>query len=363
MKRNYLKQITSLFLLSLLVGFIVISCKKDKLTEPKYTQAQEEQFSDSKTELIVKRIKKFESQLNEFKSGTQRQDYYVDIDSAMWNIEALFNTTFAMPDAKYVDKKIQELTFDIDVHRDNKFSMKEVNVLYDDIIESVRNAYINDGFTENKGLMSIVVDKGGFDTRAAKLKVTLISGRMNNVTNPNPPIEVMVNGPFDFEGCWYFGEYGGTCDDPFAMVDAAELLEDTINYFCGSYSTLNSAGNRNIYVDMTIISLEGDEYMYNGNYRLFYKKNCDSKDLYLTGNDMNIYYFDERNVILSSVPNDPQYKTVLPEDPTFIEVNIDGLSYMEGNDIIYNHHHDILYGTKCEVSKSLFGSAKNILNF
>lgn len=362
MKRNYLNQLTSLILVSLIAVSLLLSCKKDKLTDSNETYTENESYTESNSEAVVKRIKTFESQLEAVRSGAQRQESYIDIDSAVWNIEALFNSTFSMPDGNYIEKKTQELTFDIKVHRNNKFSMNDVNVLYEDIIESVRDAYINDGFEDDKGIMYIIVDNANSDTRAAQLKVTLVSGRTN--TKPKTYIETIVAGPFDFSGCWYYGEYGGTCDDPFVMIDAAELLEDTVNYFYGSdASSLKSSNNRNIYVDLAVISLNGNEYPYNGVYNLFYKKNCAKEDLYLTGADLNGYYFEERNVIFGKVPKDPRFKSMLPENPTFIEIDITGVCSMEGDDVIYNHQHNILYGTKCEVSKNVMGNTKNIIDY
>ncbi len=358
MKRNYLNQITSLFLLLFVMAFV--SCKKDKLTEPKVSQTKQESSLSPQAEYIVKRIKTFERQLDDVKRGVCRNDSYIDIDSAMWNIESLFNSTFSMPDEKYVEKKIQELTFDVNVHRDNKLSMYEVNALYENVIRSVKEAYINDGIYEDKGLMSIIVDKGYCDSRAVKLKVTVVSGRTDAVKTPTP--DLYFGGPFDVNGCWYYGEFGGTCDDPFLLTDAAEVLEEALNRNYGNASSLE--GNKNIYVDLTMISLTGNEYKRNnGEPYVFYKLNCNQEDLYLTGKELNEYYYWERQMIFDDVLKDPQFVQVLPQDPTFIEINIDGLSYMNGKDMCYYHRHDILYGTKCEVPRSVIGKTRNILNY
>lgn len=311
-------------------------------------------------EYVVKRIKTFERQLDDVKRGVCRNDSYIDVDSAMWNIESLFNSTFSMPDEKYVEKKIQELTFDINDHRDNKLSMYEVNALYENIIRSVKDAYINDGIDEDKDLMSIIVDKDCCDTRAVQLKVTVVSGRTNATVTPS--LELYYGGPFDINDCWYYGEFGGTCDDPFLLTDAAEVLEEALNKNYGNTQVLEE--NKNLYVDLTMISLKCNEYKRsNGEPYMFYKVNCNKDDLYLTGKELNEYYYWEKRMIFEDVLKDPQFVKVLPQDPTFIEINIDGLSYMSGKNVFYYHHHDILYGTKCEVPRSVIGKTKNILNY
>lgn len=358
MKRNYLNQIVSLLLISLTVVFV--SCKKDKLTEHNPMPTKQEVKMDPQVEAIVKRINTFGRQLEDVKRGVYRNESYVDIDSTMWNIEALFNSTFSMPDENYVEKRIQELYFDLSMHRGNKLSIYDVNTLYEDIIQSVKEAYINDGIYEDKGLMSIIVDKDHCDSRAAKLKVTVVSGRTN--ANMTPSLEFYFGGPFDIDGCWYYGEFGGTCDDPFLLTDAAEALEGALNKNHGTLPL--SEENKNIYVDLTMISTKGTEYRRdNGEPYTFYEVNCNHEDLYLTGKELNEYYYWEKQMILNCVPNDPQFMQVLPQDPTFVEINIDGLSYMSGKDMFYYHNHDILYGTKCEVPRSVIGKTMNILNY
>lgn len=362
MKRFFSNRITLLIISVFVFTSVFVACKKDKLTEPQ-SPKKEETYSDDKTKSVVKRIKSFENQLKNIKEGTCRQDFYIDVDSAMWNIEALFNATFSSPDEKYADKKIQELSFDIDIHRDNKLSMRAVNSLYDEIIMSVREAYINDGFTHDKGLMSIVVKRDGLGTRAAKLNVTVISGTTTRTQSTEQP-QLIEYGPFKSSACWYYGEYGGSCDDPNLLTDAAELLEDTINYFYGYVPAMKSYSNRNIYVDMTFIQLNGNEYKFdNGKYYLFYKNNCDKDELYLNGEELNRYYSNIKKVIFSKVPNDPRYVPELPKDPSFMEINIDGLRTISGNDVVYNHQCYILYGSKCEVSRNEMGSVKDILTY
>ncbi len=358
MRRNYSRQIVSLLLLSLIIVFV--SCRKDNMIDSGTSYLCQESDMNSQAEAIVKRIKDFESSLDYVKRGESRGDTYIDADSAMWNIEALFNSTFSMPDENYVEKKMQELTFDIDIRRDNKLSMREVNRLYEDVIKSVKDAYINDGIEEDKGLMSIVIDKGGSALRTSKVKVTVITGRTNTVKTPE--YEMYHGGPFDIDGCWYYGEFGGTCDDPFLLTDAAELLESALNNYCGVSASTD--GNINIYVDLTMISLKGNEYKNaNGDSYLFYKVNCEQDELYLKGKDLNRYYYWEKQIIFNNVLEDSQFASVLPEDPVFIEINIDGLSQMNGVNTIYYHHHDILYGTRCEIPRNILGNSRNILNY
>lgn len=337
----------------------LVACRKDKMTEPPININDEAEHYDLKTDLVVQRIKRFDSQLKEIKKGIYKSNAYIDIDSAMWNIESLFNTTYSFPEKKYVEKTVQELIFNIET--DNRvLSMSDVNVLYDDIVASVREAYRNDGFTENKALMSVFVEKGESRSDVLDVKVKVVTGRTADYQEDH---EFILFGPFDENACWYYGEYGGSCDDPTIIIDAAELLEDTINYIHG-YKPEAKVGHRNIYVNLQSIYLHGNEYMNPSgtDYYLFYKENCNVEELYLDANGLNRCYYAEVDVIHNIIPNDPKYSSSLPDDWVFMEVNIDGVSaYLDNNNQAFMHNNYIFYGSRYSVKKDEFGMQKDLL--
>ncbi len=359
MKRFVFSKITLLVLSSVVITMAVVACKKDKLTEPPATKIQEPSYYDSKTSHLIQRIKTFENQMNEVRYGTIKSDSYMEIDDAIWNIESLFNTTYSFPEKCYVEKKVQELSFQIETSGD-KLLLRDINSLYEEIVESVREAYRSDGFVTDKGLMSIFVEKG--ETRSGKLdvKVVVVSGRSADYQDDITPI---LYGPFSSDACWYFGEYGGSCDDPTIVMDAAELLEDTINYFHG-YRSENRYGYRSIYVNLLSVYLKGNEYKNKSgdDYYLFYKEDCEMEDLFLDVNKMNSYYYAEVDVIKNIVPNDPKYSSSMPEDWVFMEVNIDGVSGYENYKQNYAHNNYIFYGSKYSVKNDEFGMQKDLLH-
>ena len=357
MKRQFFNQLILFVVGVILTVICLVSCKKDNLAAPPINNKVE--HYDSKTNLVVQRIKRFDSQLKEIKNGTCRSESYIDIDSAMWNIESLFNTTYAFPEKKYVEKTIQELTFSIDTYND-MLSMNDVALLYDNIISSVRDAYRNDGFTTNKGLMSIFLEPEEKRSGDLSVKAVVVTGKTADYQENH---EFILFGPFDKNACWYYGEYGGSCDDPTIITDAAELLEDTINYIHG-YKPEEKLNHRNIYVNLLSVYLKGDEYKNPSgtDYYLFYKENCATEDLYLDANELNEYYYAEVDVIQNIVPNDPKYSSTMPDDWVFMEVNIDGVSaYLDNGNQAYMHNNYIFYGSKYSVNKDEFGTQKDLL--
>lgn len=360
MKPNLLNQVILVVIVVSALLICLIACKKDKLTDPPISNNHEDLRYDPETNLVVQRIKRFDNQLKEIKKGTYRSDAYIDIDSAMWNIESLFNTTYSFPDKKYVAKSIQELTLDIDVHN-GKLLMNDVGSLYDDLVASVRDVYSNDGFVTDKGLLSVFVEKGEVRSDGLGVKVIVVTGKTADYQEDYEPI---LYGPFDADECWYYGEYGGSCYDPMIFTDAAELLEDTINYI-HAYRPVQNQEYRNIYVSMTCVSLMGNEYWddVNNDYYLYYKVDCDEDCLYLDANELNHYYYNEVEVIKKLVPKDPGYSSLIGRDYVFMEVNIDGL--MGYNNVsqsfVYMHNNNIFYGMPYCVLKDEFGMPKDIL--
>ena len=357
MRQKILRSNLILALFSFALIIAALSCKKDKLTEP--PQDNEEISIPSKTQFIVERIKTFDNQLRQIKQGAYKGVEYTSIDSAMWNIESLFNVNYSFPDLMYESKVSQELNFSINVY-DNMLSMHDVHRLYEEIVSSVRLAYMNDGFTNNKSLMTIIVRKGEVVSNKLNVNVTLISGRKSSdPIEPNP----VLNGPFKEGDCFYFGEYGGACDDPTWITDAAEVLEDTINYYYGWYPK-EPDPVRAIYVNVGQIFLSGNEY-FNQNqnsYYIFYHLDPPDSLLYLDYELLNRYYNNELKVIFDLVPNDPKYISQLPEDARFMEVEISGISYYIDNKTLYAHQNIILYGSRHVIFEYDLCQPRDILN-
>lgn len=360
MKLNQLNRIVLITIGVFTLVFIFLSCKKDKMTEPSINIGDEndEVIADIKTDLIIQRIKRFDNQIKEIKKGVYRGSEYMDVDSALWNIESLFNVTYSFPDENYVEKKIHELSFNIDVSN-NLVSIKDISTLYDKIIASVKEAYLNDGFSSDKGLMSLFIEKYGPRSGMSTVKVIAVTGRTDCHHYDYKP---HLFGPFDDDECWYYGEYGGSCSDPYILNDAAELIEDTINYIYG-YKPEVKNNCRNIYVDMFYVTVDGDEYwdMANNDYYVFYRTNCDKEELFLDGNELNRYYYNEIHLIKDLIPNDPKYSSLFTEDVAFMEINIDGSKMQMGNDMVYNHQNYIFYGTSCMIENEVLGNPVDLL--
>jgi hypothetical protein len=359
MKRNVFLRLV-IATLAIVGAVYMVACKKELVT-PIINNNEPTSFDDpyytEDARKIVGKIKRFKTQLEE-KEYLTKGDCNVPVDSVIWNIEALFNASYSFPDRKYEETVKQELEFFVQTNGNDEVLLSNEANLYEEIIASVRQAYANDGIVADKSLMAVDVSAGEKVGNNVCVKVNVISGKIDADNMPKDP----VWGPFGPGDCWYFGEYGGTCDDPSAFGDAAEVIEDSINYYFRGEVVPNS-GYRCLNYNMVRIFLDGYEYVdEQGNcYAYFYGLN-DETPYYLGYEMLNYYYNRELALILNIVPSDPAYQGLWPSDPAFLEVDIMGLIGNVGNQSCAYHRNAITYCCKTIIPEHVLGPVRDLLN-
>lgn len=358
MKRKNFKGAALVVLL--VVGAVVYlaACKKDIVTPiNNIGQVNDYPGYSAEAKAVAKKVMKFKRQLVD-RESVARSGLYMPIDSVIWNVEALFNAEYAFSERKYIETVKQNLEFFVDVNENNEAPFEVVAELYDEITDTVRQAYLNDGISSDKSLMAVVVDQGESVGNRVGLKVCVVSGKMEqNSSFKNP-----VSGPFSSRDCWYYGEYGGTCNDPSVFGDAAEIIEDSINYYY-SGTLVPQPGFRNLNFGMFMVALEGGEYVdENGEpYLYFYDVNS-NPPLYLSGDLLNYYYTRELEVLLHLLPTDLMEQAMLPMAPTFIEVDILGLMGFTNGGSYYHHNNYVIYGCKDFIPTQELPPLRDLLN-
>lgn len=358
MKRCKIIWISLIVMLMAGVAIYFEACKKEIVTPINNMQALND-YPDYTPEakLVAGKIRRFKKQLVE-KESVARSGLNMPIDSVIWNVEALFNAEHAFPERKFLKTVKQELEFSVALNGNNEAHFEEVADLYDDITDAVRYAYLNDGVNVDKALKAVVVERGEIVGNTQKIKAYVISGEARNDNSVKDPL----TGPFGPADCWYFGEYGGTCDDPSVFGDAAEIIEDTINYYYGGNSVPQS-GFRCVNHAMFRISLEGNEYFdSNGEPYLYYYGVNDNPPLYLDYEMLNYYYTRELQVLLHLLPNDLINQGVLPHLPAFIEVDIVGQLGYVANTSCYHHSNYVVYGSKAIIPSQELPPVRDLLN-
>lgn len=356
MKRKKSKYIAIVVLMTAGMVFYLEACKKDAVTPiinntiltddyPEYTE---------EAKIIVGKIKKFKSQLID-KENVIRSGLEVPVDSAIWNVEALLNAEYASPDRKYLETVKQDLEIYVNVNNNNTVSFGDVADFYDEMKAAVRQVYSGDGINEDKSLMAIAIDQYEREGSSVKVNVHVVSGRIDNKT--------VVGGymPFGPGDCWYYGEYGGSCDDPTVFCDAAEIIEDSINYNYGGL-TVPTSGYRVLCVNFYRTALNGDEYFDDLGlpFLYFYSVN-NNPPYYLDYDLLNYYYSREATVLLEKLPADIAARRAVPFIPVFLEVDIQGIIEYVGNSTVLHHKNYVTYCNKINIPETVF-PATNILD-
>jgi len=201
------------------------------------------------------------------------------------------------------------------------------------------------------------VEKGEKNGDNVIIIVYVISGRVNE----NSTVTTPTDGPFGPGDCWYFGEYGGRCDDPSVLSDAAENIEDSINFYFRGTRVPNPE-YRSINFSVTKVLLEGDEYVdENGNYYIYFYSINENTPYYLDYDLLNYYYHRELALLLNVLPTDLLNRGLLPSNPVFLEVDISGLIGNVNNQIRAHHHHTITYCSKELIPITVLGNPMELL--
>ena len=352
MKKKNSLVVLVLFSTMLLIGTAVFveACKKRPLFEDGIAEVLPEEMSPM-AEKFVSGVKKFKEKVVLYRKNLLKSDEYITLDSAAWNIESLFNVSYAFPEEKYEKNVSQDLQFVLPVSKSGMAKMSDVSRLYDEVVDKVRDAYSNDGITDRKKLKSVITWISDIKSTECTVNVRLVSGRS---ASPDNDLSQFILGPFKEGDCWYFGEYGGTCEDPTIGSDAAEEIEALINYNY-AWNHGSEMGRRTVFTNIMRYDVLPSDYYddVHDKYYLFYTNSNNIGSMYLDASDLNYYYWGAKKVLLEFVPIDEN----VPQDYVFFGVNMEGV--IEGDYAMFKSY--TAYGIPLSVSENAIGRAVDIL--
>lgn len=315
------------------------SCKKNELNE------QTNEFEDG-TEL-AKQINAFKANLLNAKSNET-----ISLEDALENMELLINASHGFPFEDYSERQNDIVSFQLTADADGNVAMTDVSSAYDEMINLVKEAYLNTGF-EEKGLILITLSINEEDKSGSTIDAKVTTGKAEE---PEPE---------NFTDCWYYGENLGMCDGTYYMQkDGGDTIANVIAANNPIYNYLDCPGPptewRLIYDMKPLITLQGNEYQNDqgDNLIFFYPDNegngFTDEEKQLQSEDMNYYYDNEYDIIYDSVPNDYNYHFA-----TYVLVNceIDGnqYTYFDGTQYItaLRHQNKLTYAHRYWVRVSI----------
>lgn len=301
-------------------------------------------------EATMERIMDFKQQLEEAKANPgMKSTAYMSVADAVWNVEALFNLTYAYPAANYGTTVTRDTTLYLTVCSNDSVLVNDLSTFYGQMFNTVQAIYQSVDL-DDKQFLILDVEAGERHGSQQSIGLHTVQGRLKGLP-PTPP----QIGPFTTGEVWKYGEKGGMYDmngdSQFeGVMDASDTLTHMLNYWL-----VPQAPNNYEYVYTGIVSKQTTvnhhhAYPYGGFPGItsrnceFYKGNPSYDDYWLDSYSMNYYYFAERYLVLEDLPNDAQ-TTIVPSGHSFFHVVIDDYKSNDSSLFIY-HLTTAFYGQR-----------------
>jgi len=320
--RYYLKTIT-LLIVTALVMVTMNNCNKDNVEQA--TQNEAEQDMNTEDILFSEKMIWFDNSMKNYadnpnyKSGEQ-----IQVDSAIWYLEAWLNAKFAYTDEKYTKTETKTDSLNITINLDELVEMDELATVKNQLIAGLITMY-NQSSLSNKELILVDLKIVSINTTEAVVSLVPVFGEKSTL--------IVNYDPFS-DTCWYYGELGGDCEHNFlGETDAAQKISEAIMANKPTY--LPCPGCYYIYSDVDIIELIGNEYENLIFYIVRPDGNFTPDDICLEPDEMNFHYHGEETVIYDIL--EPQL------NKTFMSCELEGLGDTDTYDNPRIRHDNTLY--------------------
>lgn len=299
-------------------------------------------------EATLARIMDFKSQMEEAKANPNaKSSTYMSVADAVWNVEALFNLTYAYPEYNYGRTVACDTTLHLPVSSNDSVLVNDLSAFYGQMFDAVQAIYQSVDL-DNKQFLILDVEAGERHGSLQAMKLHTVQGSVRGIPPGLPQV-----GPFASGEAWKYGEKGGMRDASNnlhfeGVMDASDTLTRMLNYWL-----VPQAPNNYEYVYTDIVSKQSvvnhhHIYPYGGfpeitpRYCEFYKEDPSEDDYWLDSYSMNYYYFAERYLVLEDLPNDAQ-APVVPSGHSFFQVVI-GDYKSDSSPLIIYHLTKAFYG-------------------
>lgn len=316
------------------IAVTVNSCQKEP-TAPDTSQG----------EATVARIMNFRQQVDYYKAHPGVKDgEAVTIDEAVWNIEALFNLTYAYPELSYGHTVTADTVLYLPLQSDNTVLLTDLTVFYGLMYEVISGIY-HDIELDNKQLLLLDVEAGEQHGNQQAIRLQSVQGSVKGIQPPTP--QLIVWAPFAEGSDWYYGENKGRRDGSFyTEMDAADTLTNMLNALLVPKAPV---GQEYIYTGIMMKELPYEMHipfshnLYQGDYCEFYIQNAEEDDKWLNTSQMNFQYYGEHYLVLNILPNyDGGGQSPVPSEYKLFNVTIE--DYKTQTTI--GHHTKAYYGQR-----------------
>ena len=281
----------------------LVSCQKEN-TDARTGAKQVYKEND-----VIARIMEFKEQVEHYNGRPGSRDaIYVSVDEAIWNLEALFNYTYAYPELCYGQTVSIDTVLNLPLSSNDSVSVSDLAAFYGTMHAAVSAIY-NSVTLPDKQFVVLDVEEGLHQTGCVLVRLNTLQGSVLEapVTGHYEPPYM---GPFPMGVSWWYccnggnslGQHIGGLDaaDTLGMVLNAELVPVAPNG--GTYvytSIMTKATNENVHYPFS-----HPLYPQLGPYCEFHKENpVYPDDYWLTWEQMNFHYFGERYLVTEVLPH------------------------------------------------------------
>ena len=311
--------------LMLMITICISSCKKEN-TQPTLNTGDEIVNYSSK---VLSLIKKFDQKMN----SILKEDEKIELDSAIWNVEALQNYTYAFPDSSTKEFYVFRDYYTLDVNANNKVWLSDVQDLNDEM-ETDYQSNLNSLQSEVQLMhfCDVVLDSVEGNTAY----ISAISGFGTNL---------LLNTYWSFseDDDWIWGTLGesqgsppvGKCDETMQGVsDGSNEIAWRLN---NPLASSQPSGYTNL------VTLEAGPYDFpdgNGGYRIYLDETA-TLDNCLHNEDLEYFLYEADEII-----NSPYELEVglCPPGKSFVSIHIEDTYTSPGMNIKYVHYYLVTYG-------------------
>ena len=338
-----MKKLSQLFkpLLVIMVVVAVTSCKKE--------QANTDLANGEAT---LARILDFKEQVDYYKANPNVKDgQTITLDEAIWNIEALFNLTYAYPELSYGHTVTADTVLYLPLQADQSVLLTDLTVFYGQMFEVVQTIYHSIEL-DDKQFLILNVEAGERHGSQQAINLHTVQGNLKGIppTPPNPPQP--WRGPFTNSPAWYYGANGGNNQgiEPIDC-DAADTLSGMLNAVLVAHAPENYE-----YIHTGIMTKQSNgcqQYTFSHdwfpdispNYCEFYRENPTPDDYWLDADLLNFHYYGETHLILDILPN--ELPNAVPADKNLFKIVVEDRS--STNPARIWHHTYTYYGNRAVV--------------
>ena len=307
--------------LVLLTGLLIVACKKD---EPVQVKQNTNTGLDDHSTKVLALIKTFDTKMN----STLKGDELIELDSVIWNVEALQNYSYAFPDSSTRDFLVFSDTYTLSIDQNQMVLLSDVQALQSQMESDYLDHYNSINEVEKvlhfcDVALDSVLGSTAYISATHGFGLTFLLGSYP---------------PFSEDDDWIWGtlgeEYGnppaGKCDGTMQGVsDGSNELVWRLNY-----SPATGIYKPGGYSDLITIEVEPDDFE-----GQIYVDETYTLDNCLYNENLQFYLLEADEIIHNSSP-----LGVKPTGKNFVSIEIvDTWGGPMGNPF-YCHYYYITYG-------------------